>query len=100
MAGKRSVAIRVLGLEYRVRTDAPPDELQRVADLVEATMNRLRARTGAVDTRELAMMAAVNLARDLLTERGARRTTPAASPRIGALADRVEALLEADSPPR
>lgn len=98
MARKRTVAIRVLGLEYRVRTEAPPDELQRVADLVEATMNRLRERTGAVDTRELAMMAAVNLARDLLTERSARRASSAASPRVGALADRVQALLEADSP--
>jgi cell division protein ZapA (FtsZ GTPase activity inhibitor) len=99
VAGRRSVAIRVQGLEYRVRTDASPDELQRVADLVEATMNRLRERTGAVDTRELAMMAAVNLARDLLAERR-RRGPSVVSPRMGALADRVEALLEADSPLR
>jgi cell division protein ZapA (FtsZ GTPase activity inhibitor) len=93
MAAKRSVSIRVLGQEYRVRTDAPPDELQRVADLVEATMGRLRDRTGAVDSRELAMMTAVNLARDLLAERVLRRSGATAGPRMRQLADRVEDLL-------
>jgi cell division protein ZapA (FtsZ GTPase activity inhibitor) len=99
MAGKRSVSIRVLGQEYRVRTDAPADELKRVGELVEATMRRLRERTGAVDSRELAMMTAVNLARDLLTERGTRRSGAAAAPRLRALADRVESLLQGDPRP-
>lgn len=98
MAGKRSVSIRVLGQEYRVRTDAPADELKRVAELVEATMSRLRERTGAVDSRELAMMTAVNLARDLLAERVTRRSGVATAPRMRALADRLEGILQADPP--
>lgn len=99
MAGKRSVSIRVLGQEYRVRTDAPADELKRVAELVDVTMSRLRERTGAVDSRELAMMTAVNLARDLLAERGTRRGGVAAAPRMRALADSVESLLRGDPRP-
>lgn len=98
MAGKRSVSIRVLGQEYRVRTDAPPDEILRVAELVESTMGRLRDRTGAVDSRELAMMTAVNLARDLLAERTQQRGEAAAGPRIRRLAERIEELL-GDAPP-
>jgi cell division protein ZapA (FtsZ GTPase activity inhibitor) len=90
---KRSIAIRVLGQEYRVRTDADAHELQRVAGLVEETMARLRDRTGAVDSLDLAMMTAVNLARDLLAERGARRSGSATSERIRSLADRIEAAL-------
>jgi cell division protein ZapA (FtsZ GTPase activity inhibitor) len=96
MAAKRSVSIRVLGQEYRIRSDAQPAELQRVADLVGETMGRLRDRTGAVDSRDLAMMTAVNLARDLLAERSLRRVGAAASPRIRTLADRVEAVLRGD----
>lgn len=96
MAGKRSVSIRVLGQEYRIRSDAQPNELQRVADLVGETMGRLRDRTGAVDSRDLAMMTAVNLARDLLAERSLRRGGAATSPRLRALADRVEAVLRGD----
>lgn len=97
MAGKRSVSIRVLGHEYRIRTDAHPSELQRVAALVDETMGRLRDRTGAVDSRELAMMTAVNLARDLLVERSARRSDTVTGPRLRELAERVETLLDGDS---
>jgi cell division protein ZapA (FtsZ GTPase activity inhibitor) len=93
MAGRRSVSIRVLGQEYRIRTDAEPAELQRVAALVEETLDRVRGRTGAVDSLDLAVMAAMNLGRDLLTERGARRGDAVAPERIRALTDRIEALL-------
>jgi cell division protein ZapA (FtsZ GTPase activity inhibitor) len=96
VAGKRSVSIRVLGQEYRIRSDAHPSDLQRVAALVDETMARLRDRTGAVDSRELAMMTAVNLARDLLVERAARRIDLGAAPRLRELAERVETLLESD----
>jgi len=95
MTAKRSVAIRVMGQEYRVRSELHPSELQRVADLVGETMERLRDRTGAVDTRDLAMMTAVNLARDLLAERASRRG--AAGARLRSLADRVEAVLRGAS---
>lgn len=95
VAAKRSIAIRVLGQEYRIRTDSDPGELQRVAGLVDETMSRLRDRTGAVDSLDLAMMAAVNLARDLLTER-ASRAGGEDGPRVGLLADRVEAVLRDD----
>lgn len=100
MPAKRSVSIRVLGQEYRVRTDAPPDELQRVAGLVESTMGRLRDRTGAVDSRELAMMTAVNLARDLLAERTQRRSGAALAPQVRQLAEQIEELLGGAPPAR
>jgi cell division protein ZapA (FtsZ GTPase activity inhibitor) len=96
VAGKRTVSIRVLGQEYRIRTDAHPSELQRVASLVDETMTRLRDRTGAVDSKDLAMMTAVNLARDLLVERAARRHVAASAPLLGRLAERVESLLQSD----
>lgn len=98
MAGKKPVSIRVLGQEYTIRTDAPPSELQRVASLVDETMGRLRDRTGAVDSLDLAMMTAVNLARDLLAERAGRRSQAPPAASLRSLADRVEALLLADSP--
>lgn len=93
MAAKRSVAIRVLGQEYRIRTDADPAELQRVAGLVDETMGRLRDRTGAVDSLDLAMMTAVNLARDLLAERAGRRSGGLLAERALALGDRIEVVL-------
>jgi len=94
MAARRLVSIRVLGQEYRIRTDADPAELQRVAGLVDATMGRLRDRTGAVDSLDLAMMTAVNLARDLLNERTARRNGAGAADRVRQLSERIEAALQ------
>jgi len=95
MSAKRSVAIRVLGQEYRIRTDADPAELQRVAGLVDETMSRLRDRTGAVDSLDLAMMAAVNLARDLLSERAGWHAGQATQ-RVPSLTEQVETLLRSD----
>lgn len=96
------VAIRVLGQEYRVRGDDDPADLQRVAHLVDETMERLRERTGAVDSLDVAVMAAVNLGRDLLAERAVRRLDPSTGERVRRLTDRVEELLRdpaADSRP-
>jgi cell division protein ZapA len=96
---KRSVAIRILGQEYRIRSDADPAELQRVAGMVEETMGRLRERTGAADSLDLAVMAAVNLAHELLAERGARKAETVTPERLRALTDHVEALLREPVPP-
>ena len=93
MAAKRSVSIRVLGQEYRIRTDVDPAELQRVAALVDETMGRLRDRTGEADTLDLAMITAVNLARDLIAERSQRRDPGLDPGRARDLAERVEVAL-------
>lgn len=98
MPARRVVSIRVLGQEYRIRTETDPAELQRVAGLVEETMGRLRDRTGAVDSLDLAMMTAVNLARDLLTERAERRSGEGAGDRVRELSERIEAVLQDHRP--
>ncbi len=93
MATKRSVSVRILGHEYRIRTDGDPAGLARVADLVDETMGRVRERTGVVDSLDLAIMAALNLARDLVAERSARQSEATSTERIHALTERVESLL-------
>jgi cell division protein ZapA len=93
MAARRSVAVQILGHEYRVRTDSDPSEMQRVAVLVDETIARLRQRTGTVDSLDLAVMAALNLARDLLSERAGRRADGPSAERLRSLTDRVEVAL-------
>jgi cell division protein ZapA (FtsZ GTPase activity inhibitor) len=100
MGTKRSVSVRILGHEYRIRTDGDPAGLARVADLVDETMGRLRERTGVVDSLDLAIMAALNLARDLVTERLLRQGESVSADRVRALAERVERVLrEPGTPP-
>lgn len=93
MTAKRSVSVRILGHEYRIRTEADPADMSQVARLVDETMLRLRERTGVIDSLDLAVMAAMNLARDLVTERAARGESTAHAERVRALAERVEDVL-------
>jgi cell division protein ZapA len=66
---KRSIAVRILGAEYRIRSEADEGSVRRVASLVEDTMARIRDRTQTVDTLDLAVLAALNLANDLIALR-------------------------------
>ena len=87
MSPRRSVPVRIRGKEFRVLTDGDEESLQRVAGLVDQTMGKIERHTGAVDTLDVAMLAALNLARELLElrERGAV---------AGPDADRLRSLVE------
>ncbi len=76
MAAKRSVLVRILGQEYRIRSDADEASIQRVASFVDETMAKIRERTRTVDTHDLAILASLNLANDLLAARSAAVAAP------------------------
>lgn len=89
------------GHEYRIRSDADPAWLQRVAAHVDESMARIRDRTDTVDSLAIAALAALNIARELLElkERGAAvspvaASAPAAATAPGADAARLRALIE------
>jgi cell division protein ZapA (FtsZ GTPase activity inhibitor) len=66
MTEKRTVAIRIRGQDFRIRSDEPPEQLQRIAETVDQTMARIEKRTGAVDSYDVAMLTALNLAREVV----------------------------------
>lgn len=94
-SGKRSVAVRILDHDYRIRTEADEEAVGRVAGLVNDRMERIRTRTGTVDTLDLAVLAALNLANDLLTTGGTGEIEPSrdGAKRLRTLIDRVESVL-------
>ena len=97
MAGRRSIAVRILGHEYRIKSDAEEESVQRVARYVDETMVRIRERTKTVDSLDLAVLAALNLANDLLARRdeGVAPAGPALdATRLRALIDLAESALE------
>ena len=87
MSDKRSVAVRIRGQEFRIRSDESPETLQQIAELVDATMTRVEQRTGAIDSLEVAMLTALNLARELMETRSSMPSNPG----LRALIERVEA---------
>jgi len=97
MSGRRSIAVRILGHEYRIRSEAPEESVQRVARYVDETMSRIRERTKTVDSLDLAVLAALNLANDLLArcDEAAAPAGPILDPaRVRALIDLAEAALD------
>jgi cell division protein ZapA len=93
---KPSVAVRISGKEYRIKSDVDEASLQRVARYVDETMDRIRKRTGAVDSVEVALLTALNVARELDDARAAGEV---ASPptALRGLIDRVEAVVASSS---
>lgn len=97
MAPRRSISVRILGHEYRIKSDADEAAVQRIASYVNETMDRIRERTRTVDSLDLAVLASLNLANDLLA---CRKEAEAASggvvegKRIRALIALAESALE------
>ena len=86
------------GQEYRVRSDADPEWLARVAALVDESMERIRTRTDTVDSLAIATLAALNIARELVELRESLEEDPEAPEppdpqRLQALIEQTEAAL-------
>jgi len=80
--GGRSTVIKILDREYRVRTDAEQEHLQAVAAYVDAVLREVRQTTP--DTQDASVLAALNIASELL-----RHRDMVAVPR-----ERVQALID------
>ena len=92
MAPKPAVAVQIRGQEFRIVTEDDEASLKRVASYLDETMTTVEQKTGTVDSLHLALLSALNLARELveLRERGG-----ASDPRAIAVdCDRFEALIE------
>ena len=100
MSTKPVVTVNIRGQEFRIRTDDDEAALQRVANYLDDTMATVERQTGTVDSLQLALLSALNLARELveLRERGGARgpSAPSVDPkRLESLIEFAESALEA-----
>jgi len=108
-AGRGSVAVRIAGHEYKIRSDGDDDGLVRIAGYVDRAMQRVRERTGMVDSLDVAVLTCLNLAREILAWHE-RPSVGADDEKVRGLIERVEsalsggglseAMIAADSPER
>lgn len=96
MSDRRSVPVEIRGKQFRIRSDEDPERLQRIADYVDATMQKVESRTGAIDSMDVAMLTALNLARELVVVREESGTVPEG--RLRSLIDLAEAALQPEAP--
>jgi cell division protein ZapA len=67
-----SVEVDIFGSTFHLRggVDADADHLRRLATVVDAKMREVGSHTGLVDTAKIAILAALNLAEELLESSG------------------------------
>lgn len=98
---RRAVAVRIAGHDYKIRSDGDDEGLVRIAGYVDQAMDRVRERTGTVDSLDVAVLTCLNLARELLSLHE-QRSSGVDDARVRELIERVEAAIEgqprADSP--
>ncbi len=68
----RSVSVWIRGHEFRILSDDDQESLQRVARYLDDTMGKVEERTGTVDSLDVALLTALNLARELVGSREGR----------------------------
>ena len=96
---KQSVTVSIRGREFRVRTADDAASLQRVASYLDDTMTQVEERTGTIDSLDVAMLTALNLAREVVEMREATGDMGATSTRIQGLIELAESALS-ETPPQ
>lgn len=69
MADTGGVSVVLRGKEFRIRGERDPELLERVASYLNQTMDRIEERTGTVDSLDVALLTALNLAREVVEMR-------------------------------
>jgi cell division protein ZapA (FtsZ GTPase activity inhibitor) len=91
VSSKPPVTIQIRGREFRIRTGDDEASLKRVASYLDETMSMVEKKTGTVDSLNLALLSALNLARELVELRAEPRPAPGSA---GVDLERLESLIE------
>ena len=93
---KLSVPVRIMGKEFNI--ECPPEQHEALvasAELVNERMTAVRKKGKALGSERIAVMVALNLARELLELKGVEGVAPGADPKV---IERVQQLkLEIDT---
>ena len=60
------VSVNIMGERYTIKGDASPDYISEVANLVDDRMRELRSATNVTNKTRLAVLAAINIAYELI----------------------------------
>jgi len=89
---KKSVAVRIAGHNYKILSEGDGESLREIARYVDAAMDRVRQRTGTVDTLDISVLTCLNLAREILALRE-QKSGGFDEGRLRELTERVEVAL-------
>lgn len=68
-----STRVRIVGEEYTIRSDAPPEHTRAVAEHVDATIRKVMENPAITDAGKAAILAAMSITDELFAERAQGR---------------------------
>jgi cell division protein ZapA len=86
-----STSVTIFGQEYTIRGGGEPEYVHRIAKFVDERMREVSSSTSQITSLRVAILAALNIADELLQEREGRRRT---HDELRARAERLLANLE------
>jgi len=94
----KNVRIEIFGKEYNIRGQADPQHIQRVAAYVDQKMREVNERLGLASLSQVAILASLNIADELLRERDERqRSATAVREKAGHLEELLMSTLASSS---
>tara|TARA_Y100001935_G_C17261416_1_gene486638 strand:+ start:1020 stop:1331 length:312 start_codon:yes stop_codon:yes gene_type:complete len=89
-----SSAVKILNKEYRIACEPEHEEaLLRAARLLDTRMREIRDSGKVIGTDRIAVMAALNLAHELISDRSIDKKNTMPSKRIQAMKEKIESTL-------
>jgi cell division protein ZapA len=73
---KNRVTVSIMGEEYTIRGNAPPETMHQVAQYVDGLMRALAGKNSRMSTHKIAVLAAINLADELIKLKANSRQFP------------------------
>ena len=90
---KQSVQVSILGQQFNLRSDAPPEQVQRVARFVEDQIAQVTSSGRAVDSLQAAILALLNVSAAHLGDEPSVGITEVESQRLSRLVEKIETAL-------
>ena len=91
---KQSVQVSILGQQFNLRSDAPPEQVHRVARFVEDQIAQVTSSGRAVDSLQAAMLALLNVSAAHLEGEPSAAGFEVESQRLSQLVEKIEIALK------
>ncbi|MCK4509004.1 MAG: cell division protein ZapA [Desulfuromonadales bacterium] len=90
---KQSVQVSILGQQFNLRSDAPPEQVHRVARFVEDQIAQVTSSGRAVDSLQAAILALLNVSAAHLGDESPSASSGVDEQRVSQLVEKIEAAL-------
>lgn len=90
---KQSVQVSILGQQFNLKSDAPPEQVRRVARFVEDQISQVTSSGRAVDSLQAAILALLNVSAAHLADETSSAGSREDAQRLSQLIEKIETAL-------